>query len=298
MADVEAPAKTVLSFTEKLTGDTYTKTRMLGEGAFGVVMEMIHKKPDGTEIARRAVKIIDKERLTHSTYDLWLRVKIEIDVHGMCDHPNIIRFVQGFQDYQFFFIVLELCPYGSLYDVLKYRRKLRFDEIRFIARNLTQGINYLHVHDIVHRDIKPSNVLFNAKGKACLADFGLAKILSNSGVHTMCGTPIYMAPEINGNRNYDIRSDIWSFGVLMAVAIYGMMNSQNLREFVHRQLKNNTETDEDDDFRIMLRSLIRTNPCNREKNVLRVVSARFFRKYKTLSHLPSSFFRRPSSRRK
>lgn len=81
------------------------------------------------------------------------------------------------------------------------------------------ALNHCHKQNIVHRDIKPENMMFDHEGSIRLVDFGLA-IQTNKTLHTMAGTPYFMAPEIFAG-NYGPKCDVWSLGVVLYMIVTG-----------------------------------------------------------------------------
>src|SRR6266446_1309925 len=97
------------------------------------------------------------------------------------------------------YIVAEYAPQGSLEDRMKLRapQLLPLEEVLTILAQIGQALIHAHQHNVIHRDLKPANILFNAKGEALLADFGIATILDATLQvrNEVIGTPSYMAPE-------------------------------------------------------------------------------------------------------
>jgi len=122
----------------------------------------------------------------------------------------------------------------DLYEWIRSHKKLCEQDASKVARALLTAVNYLHQHNIVHRDIKPENILINDVDTIRLADFGLAKVLSNDMVSaTPCGTSFYIAPEIirgiqmNGVKpllttSHEVKFvDMWSVGVVVYIMLAG-----------------------------------------------------------------------------
>jgi len=130
------------------------------------------------------------------------------------------------------FIVLELVTGGELFD--KIVREGRFDEktARFYFRQLVRGVKYCHKAGVCHRDLKPENLLLDGDGNLKISDFGLSALYTGSTednsratlLHTTCGTPNYVAPEVLNDKGYDGRAaDVWSMGVILYVLLAGYL---------------------------------------------------------------------------
>jgi len=109
---------------------------------------------------------------------------------------------------------------GSLADMSR-NTYFTEDTLQLLAFQMLLALEYLHSKNIIHRDLKPENILTSscsiASVKFKLADFGLAKILSQSKkARTQCGTPLFTAPEVNETMaGYTTKVDIWSLGATL-----------------------------------------------------------------------------------
>jgi len=134
------------------------------------------------------------------------------------DHSNIVQLVQNVVHNSSLVMVLEHCQLGDLQMMLSMAKSAEkyFDESIIIdwLTDLAMALDYLHDQCIAHRDIKPANVFIGSDGSLRLGDFGTAKSMFNPS-HTMVGTPLYMAPEVQGKSVYTMASDIWSAGALV-----------------------------------------------------------------------------------
>ncbi|XP_019091333.1 PREDICTED: CBL-interacting serine/threonine-protein kinase 17-like isoform X2 [Camelina sativa] len=149
-----------------------------------------------------AVKIIDKSRITR--LNVSFQIKREIRTLKVLKHPNIVR----------------------LHEVSK--GKLPEIEGRKMFQQLIDGISYCHNKGVYHRDLKLENVLLDAKGHIKITDFGLSALpqhfREDGLLHTTCGSPNYVAPEVLANEGYDgAASDIWSCGVILYVILTGCL---------------------------------------------------------------------------
>lgn len=104
-------------------------------------------------------------------------------------------------------------------DLAKYIKKYKLDETKakIILKQIVSGFSQLIEKGIIHRDLKPANILVNSKGQFKLADFGFAKVVQHFDtklLHSIVGTPLYMAPQILKKSKYTTKCDIWSIGYI------------------------------------------------------------------------------------
>lgn len=134
-------------------------------------------------------------------------------------HPNIVQ-VYDFdhdEEYDIYYMVMEYIQGMTLKDRLQ-NNGLSLEEGVFIASGIADALHYAHQRDMVHRDVKPANIMFTEEGHPVLADFGIARMLSVSGLTAsgaMVGTPAYMAPEIGMGEPATASADIYSLGVIL-----------------------------------------------------------------------------------
>ncbi|XP_065028710.1 CBL-interacting protein kinase 24 isoform X2 [Musa acuminata AAA Group] len=132
------------------------------------------------------------------------------------------------------YIILELITGGELYDKIVHQRKLCENESRCFFQQLIDAVDYCHSKGVYHRDLKPENLLLDYEGNLKVSDFGLSA-LPQKGVgllHTTCGTPNYVAPEVLNQQGYDgSAADVWSCGVILYVLMAGYLpfNETNLQ---------------------------------------------------------------------
>jgi len=148
----------------------------------------------------------------------------EAEVIAALEHPCIVPiFDFGQHGTQPYFVMRHMVG-GSLQDRLE-KEKLKPHQISRIIDRVAEGLDAAHAKGIVHRDVKPANILFDAKGKAYLCDFGLAKLLRQSIDSTddtlFVGTPEYMSPEQVRDDRLDGRSDVYALGVVLYYALAG-----------------------------------------------------------------------------
>ena len=198
--------------------DFYDLGTTINKGSFAII-NLGSDLKTGVPVA---IKIITKEEI--KKHEEWNQLKTEIDVMKMTKHPNIIRYIDYFENSFFIFIVMEYLNYGTLQDFLK-KMKFKISEkvMASIVIQIANVIKYLYTFGIVHRDLKPSNILLKIDDENNLdnievkvIDFGLSKILGRKeNVIEECGSLGFCAPEIILGKSYNIKVDIWSLGVII-----------------------------------------------------------------------------------
>ena len=197
----------------KISDFNYIKE--IGTGSFGSVLLFQHKITQ----AMYAIKVIDKRNKTNIQEKPYFRREIEImyRVH----HPNVVKLFGHFEDDNYCYFLMEYIPGGNIYSLVPKNgiRTVSTKNIVSIMKDVICATYFLHhMHPpIIHRDIKPENVVLDKNMVAKLTDFGWSNYMPGdySKRTTVCGTPIYLAPEIINNRGHDEKVDIWCIGVLM-----------------------------------------------------------------------------------
>lgn len=162
---------TSTAFVKENTGnikDFYKISSCIGRGAYGEVRKCLHKETK----ALRAVKIINKKYLGEETKKKLLG---EIEILKKCDHPNILKLYEFFQDQKRYFMVTELCNGGELFDKIAEEQYFNEKDAAKIIKQILSAVNYCHQRNIVHRDLKPENLLMNRDikdPKITIIDFG------------------------------------------------------------------------------------------------------------------------------
>ena len=193
-------------------------------------------------------------------------------------HPNIIQFVEVYEDPDHLMMVMEYFSGDELFDVILARKYFSEDDAKPIFQQIVKALFYLHSLNIIHRDVKPENVLISqstdpATGMvvAKLLDFGLSKNAgAGSAAKTFVGTPCYVAPEVEYTSKglggtYGFPADCWSLGALlyvMLVARFPEFEQNNVGKIVLKLppvLWNNVSGEAKD----LIRSLMNTNPSER-----------------------------------
>ncbi|KAK6170474.1 hypothetical protein SNE40_018860 [Patella caerulea] len=204
--------------------EKYEIGRKLGEGSFGKVYSATSRATGKAW----AIKSVNKEKAGSNGLKLLER---EVAILKRVKHPNIIQLNEVIESNQKMYLVTEICDGGELNDVLK-QSLFKESETKIIMTKLASAISYLHKHDIVHRDLKLENILLSQnpddpedKLHIKVTDFGLSVVKDGVGHDNMmqdvCGTPIYMAPEIIDNKTYSQMCDVWAMGVIMYMLLCG-----------------------------------------------------------------------------
>ena len=186
----------------------------LGSGSYGQVYLVYHKI---TKI-KYALKAIDKNDKSNKKEKHYFYREIEIMYK--IQHPNVVKLYGHFEDNNFCYFILEYIPNGNIYKLIPKHGRKRLDNknIASIIKDVISAVYYLHNMNppIIHRDIKPENILLDENNQAKLTDFGWSNYLnSNHKRNTLCGTPIYLSPEVINQKGHDEKVDIWCIGVLL-----------------------------------------------------------------------------------
>jgi len=194
----------------------------LGQGAFGTVWRAVHretnqivamKQIDKAMMPRRGVRREDVER--------------EINMMKACQHTNLTRLYDTFEDTASIHLALEYCDGGDFGDKVKQKGAgLTEREASDWMKQILSAIAALHVRSICHRDIKPDNFMVSGDNTLKLTDFGLAIFLPNGKLLIeKCGTPAFMTPEQyflpKRSRGYGLPVDVWAAGILMYMLMFG-----------------------------------------------------------------------------
>jgi len=204
----------------------------LGSGNFAKVFKAATIKPgvqeSGVTVPEQvAIKVIDKKKVEDMN-----DITREIEIMEACQHPNIIRLYEIFDEKDKMNLVMELVTGGELFDEIVARGSFTEKDAAKVIKTLCDALDFLHKKKIVHRDLKPENILLSQKKDECppgtepeikVADFGLARLISDKDMmRTACGTPGYVAPEVLKNKGYNSGAvDLWSAGVILYILLCG-----------------------------------------------------------------------------
>ncbi|CAL5344666.1 hypothetical protein CsSME_00032419 [Camellia sinensis var. sinensis] len=205
--------------------DNFSASNKLGQGGFGPVYK--GQLLDGREVAVKRLSSCSEQGLDEFTNEVLLILKLQ--------HKNLVRLLGFCIDGEEKLLIYEYMPNGSL-DVFLFdprkRAQMNWSSRLNIINGIARGMLYLHEDSrlrIIHRDLKPSNVLLDSELNPKISDFGMARIFGGSDGATnttkIVGTYGYMAPEFAMEGLYSIKSDVFSFGVLLIEIITGRRNA-------------------------------------------------------------------------
>ncbi|KAI8893330.1 kinase-like domain-containing protein, partial [Globomyces pollinis-pini] len=230
--------------------DDYEIIQEIGRGSFATVFK--GKLGNGQIVA---IKSVQKAKLNRKLNE---NLETEIAILNKSRHRNVVSLFTVTKSEKEIHLVMEFCALGDLSIFIKKRGGLDEFVVRHLLGQLASAIEFLRFHQIIHRDLKPQNILLAAPPnagsintshmtitdqKACylpilkLGDFGFARSLEFQDMaSTLCGSPLYMAPEILRGEKYDAKSDLWSLGAIAYEMITGKtpFRAQNHIELIRK----------------------------------------------------------------
>jgi serine/threonine protein kinase len=216
-------------------------TEFLGRGQFAEVLKG-YNKHSGQSVALKKMKF--------STVSKGLQAALlrEAAVMSKMANSSVVRLYDSFQEDVYLYLVMEYSPLGDMEGYMEKKQgKFELFEISHILRELSNGLRFLRSQSIVHRDLKPANILLFNKNPSSpdsreipvrigdlalkLTDFTMARRLDDGELaKTVCGSPLYMAPEVLNRRQYTDKADLWSVGVILYRLIFNTMPFNGLNE--------------------------------------------------------------------
>ena len=194
--------------------------RVLGGGGMGIVL-LARDPATGRDVAVKLVKsdLVTNQNVVH-------RFLKEAGHLKRLRHTNVVPVQEISDRAESPYFVMPYFEKGSLAVRIKPGQPLDTGDILDIAGQVAEGLSFAHRSGIIHRDLKPANILLTADGRACLADFGLARTLFNDtiidvGSRNLEGTTPYMSPAVAAGDAEDTRCDIYSFGALLYEMLTG-----------------------------------------------------------------------------
>lgn len=252
----------------------------LGVGSFGQVYLVKHKKTKATY----AIKSIDK--MDDQNLEEKANFSREVEIMYKLNHPNIVKLYGHFEDSNYCYFIMQYIPKRSVYELIpKPGKKPNFQLIASVMKDLISAVYYLHNMKpiIIHRDIKPENILLDENSRAYLTDFGWSNyVQSFKRRTTVCGTPLYLPPEMVNELGHDEKADIWCIGVLMFELCTGKVpfDGRDLETVKANILRLNISwpRDIDPEVKDLISQILRLNPQSR-LSIEEILSHSFFTKY-------------------
>lgn len=203
----------------------YEMGRLLGQGTFAKVYH--GKNVDTSESV--AIKVINKDQVKKE--GMMDQIQREISVMRLVRHPNVVELKEVLATKQKIFFIMEYIKGGELFSRVA-KGRLKEDVAKKYFQQLMSAVDFCHSRGVYHRDLKPENLLLDENGDLKVSDFGLSALpeqLRNDGLlHTQCGTPAYVAPEVLRRKGYGgEKADIWSCGVILYVLLAGFLPFQD-----------------------------------------------------------------------
>lgn len=238
--------------------DDLVKHSILGAGTFGQVWLVSHECSDG-ERRPYAFKIQSKHELIENHQARG--VVDEKKILEKLNHPFLTHLAATYQDKKFIYMLLGFVQGGELFSRIYSKTRSGIDEENaiFYAAGILDGLSHMHRRHILYRDLKPENVMIDEDGYPVIVDFGFAKYVKEK-TYTLCGTPLYIAPEVIQNRGHDKAADHWSFGVLTYEMIEGRtpfyQNGMDQIQLYRRICRLNYEFPPDDKMSAEMKDLL------------------------------------------
>ncbi|KAK1430721.1 hypothetical protein QVD17_13670 [Tagetes erecta] len=221
-----------------LLGGKYEKGKLIGTGTFAKVYH-------GRELSTGesvAIKVINKDQIKDQ--GMVEQIQREISATRLLRHPNIVELREVLATRSKIYYVMEYVPGGELFAKVAGGGRLKEDVARKYFQQLISAIDFCHSRGVSHRDIKPENLLLNSNDDLKITDFGFSALPEQKRydglLHTQCGTPAYVAPEVLRKKGYDgEKADIWSCGVVLYVLLAGFLpfHDENLMNLYRKIFK-------------------------------------------------------------
>ncbi|KAL7122274.1 hypothetical protein ACP275_01G035000 [Erythranthe tilingii] len=214
---------------KKIVFEKYEMGKLLGKGTFAKVY--VARNLSTNEFV--AIKVIKKNKVIKDERMMEQIIR-EISVMRLVRHPNIVGLKEVMATKSNIFFVMEYVRGGELFAKVALGR-LKEDAARSYFQQLVSAVDFCHSRGVFHRDLKPENLLLDENGDLKISDFGLSALHEHSPnaaagklLHTQCGTPAYIAPEVLARKGYDgAKADIWSCGVVLYVLLAGFLPFQD-----------------------------------------------------------------------
>jgi len=194
----------------------YKIIKEIGEGAFGKVYLANHVLLNVQVVLKCG--LIDDPNIVREVY-----------YHRQLQHKNIVKLYEVIKTERHLWMALEYCEGSELFYYIYEKRRLEYHECQNLFNQIIMGVKYVHSLNLAHRDLKLENILLADTKKSIvkLTDFGFVREFNpvkRQFLSTVCGTTVYMAPELIKNQPYSgFAIDIWSLGIILFTMLYGEM---------------------------------------------------------------------------
>lgn len=205
------------SFSKRVDLSSFLTLSVIGKGSYAEVLLVRNKKDNKLY----AMKCIKKKTIALEKQETHIMTERNVLI-AMKGQPFFVKVHATFQTEKCLYFVLDYCPGGELYRILRRYRHFSERETQFYAAQLVLAIEMMHNKNILYRDLKPENVLIDSDGYIKITDFGLSKQnVEKNEAKSICGTPEYIAPEIIRKKAYGKPVDWWTLGAFIYEMLVG-----------------------------------------------------------------------------
>lgn len=209
----------------------YNNNDIIGKGSFSIVYKGFNYKTN-EKVAIKKIISNKNDKYIFNEIHILTQFKNTNNIINLLNYYNIDNII---------YIVFNYCSI-SLDKFIKQNTYIKEDLAQNYFSQIVNGLNVLYNNNIYHRDIKPQNILIE-NNTIFICDFGLSKFISNNYddniKQSIVGSPLFMSPEIYNNMEYDLKSDLWSLGLVLFEMLsgYNYLHSKNINELI-KKIKN------------------------------------------------------------
>ena len=256
---------------DNLLSNGYEPMKVIGKGSIGRAV-LCKRLSDGIRVVVKQVNVSDLDATAHA------HAMQEVCILKALVHPNIIAYHDSFTCNGTLNIVMDYADGGDLNQFMYARAPrggggagyLPEDLVLHIFAQLVCGLYFVHSNNIMHRDLKCANVLLTRSGIVKIADFGVARVMSDGSdmAHTMIGTPYYLSPEMCDGRPYSKSSDVWAIGCILyeLVCLARPFEGRSLPALIMKILAGDYPSPPSDfspEIHRLIKDLLQTSPSSR-----------------------------------
>jgi len=291
-----------MSDSEEKISD-YIFEKDIGEGNFGKVKLGTNKKTK----EQFAIKIMSKEKIQNQLQREFIP---EIEISKKFNHKNVIQVHSIIEDEKNYYLIMEYCSKGELFDLICKKNRLTKDQSALLFYQLINGVEYIHSKGYAHRDLKPENLLLTKNNILKIIDFGLTHEYNEDiSLKTKCGSPSYAAPEILKGYHYDgFKTDIWSCGIVLYAMLSGFLpfegetNKILFKNIIKCEV--NVNHIKDDEIKDLIKNLLNPDPKLRidikdiKKNKFYLDGEKLFHRMEDFNYIKDHYKKSLSSNKK